>query len=143
MIKICTKCKIEKELSEFKKAKSRKFGRSSWCKSCHSKSVVTYQKANRSKANYNNKKWKKRNPEAVKNRRKYDKALRRARLANAKPQWVDNKILIEIYKNCPEGHHVDHIIPLKNEQVCGLHVPWNLQYLPAEDNIKKSNKLFD
>lgn len=51
------------------------------------------------------------------------------------------KEIADIYKNRPEGHHVDHIHPLIGENFCGLHVPWNLQYLSAEDNIKKSNKL--
>lgn len=67
-------------------------------------------------------------------------AKRRAIKISATPSWADLEAIKEFYKNCPKGYHVDHIIPLQGKNVCGLHVLENLQYLPAVENIKKSNK---
>lgn len=68
---------------------------------------------------------------------------RKANKINATPKWLtpeQKQQIIDIYRNCPPGHHVDHIIPLNNPKVSGLHVPWNLQYLTAEENLRKGNK---
>lgn len=64
----------------------------------------------------------------------------RANKFQAQPSWVDTKILTKIYADCPEGFHVDHKVPLKHPLVCGLHVPWNLEPIPARDNLIKHNK---
>jgi transposase-like protein len=68
---------------------------------------------------------------------------RRAALRRATPKWLskaDRRAIKHIYANRPIGYHVDHIEPLQGKDVCGLHVPWNLQYLPARRNICKGNR---
>lgn len=61
----------------------------------------------------------------------------------ATPKWLTEKQIDrmrETYRTCPPGHHVDHIVPLKSDIVCGLHVPWNLQHMPAGPNMSKGNR---
>lgn len=78
-------------------------------------------------------------------------ALRAAAKIRATPPWLSDahKAQIEAIYHERERvstetgvlHHVDHIIPLRSHIVCGLHVPWNLQVIPANDNLRKSNKI--
>ena len=61
----------------------------------------------------------------------------------ATPPWLTathREALATIYRSATPEDHVDHIVPLRNALVCGLHVPWNLQILPAGANMSKSNK---
>ena len=40
-------------------------------------------------------------------------------------------------------HHVDHIVPLNGDTVCGFHTWNNLRVIPANENIAKGNKLIE
>jgi len=73
-------------------------------------------------------------------RRAANENARRAIKINAMPAWADKEKISEFYKNRPHGYHVDHVIPLVNSKVCGLHVIENLQYLKPVDNFRKHNK---
>ena len=76
---------------------------------------------------------------------------RQAKRLKATPFWLtdqQNSDILYFYslaRECElltgDKYHVDHIIPLQGKNVCGLHVPWNLQVLPADINIKKGNKI--
>ena len=65
----------------------------------------------------------------------------------ATPFWANKNYIKLFYKLAKEESKrigekvvVDHIIPITNKNVCGLHNEFNLQLLTATDNTKKSNK---
>jgi hypothetical protein len=80
-------------------------------------------------------------------------SVRKRRHRSATPKWItpEQKLAIrqlylqamQLTKMTGERYVVDHIVPLISDEVCGLHVPWNLRVITQEENLKKSNKLLD
>ena len=126
----------------------------------HKKAVKSKinKKYYKSKGKDNAKRWRKDNPDKVKEHskryresnkhkvaiRSRDRKLRTSQSILAKEFSND---IGKIYEKCSYmsdkykcNFQVDHIIPLKNDNVCGLHVPWNLQIIFKTLNCKKSNK---
>ena len=76
--------------------------------------------------------------------------MREASKIKATPRWLSFEQISEIddmYKMAKmiqtytgAEYHVDHIVPLRGKTVCGLHVPWNLQLLPWNENLSKQNR---
>ena len=160
-MKTCPSCDTEKDMSLFGKSKHKKSGYNSNCKSCVNarsqarrdafpdisrETTKKYRTNNRDKELARYTRYNKENPEVRAN----ISALRRAKELNATPAWLTDEhkddikamyVLAKKYeKLCNTRYHVDHIVPLAGKDVCGLHVPWNLQLLPASVNIAKGNK---
>lgn len=91
-------------------------------------------------------KWKKRNKAKIRSQI----ALRRASKLQRTPKWLTRAqkakmaaMYAEAARRTKEtgvAWHVDHIAPLNGQTVCGLHVPENLQLLPAVENMRKGNR---
>ena len=90
-----------------------------------------------------NRQWSKKNP----SRHLALCAKRRAETLQAIPKWANLEAIAAIYaqarlltKSTGIKHDVDHVIPLRGETVCGLHVENNLQILAARVNRSKGNR---
>lgn len=50
-------------------------------------------------------------------------------------------LLRELRNTCTNLEwHVDHVVPLKGKEVCGLHIWSNLAVIPKVENLRKGNK---
>ena len=133
------------EYAKSNKAKINDRARINWATNERRKTRQRFwQQANREKCRKASSNWAKNN--SAKTAALVGK--RRAVKRKACPAWVNKKKLQEIYEKAKQmskltgvQYHVDHIVPLQHELVCGLHVPWNLQILTAEENIAKANSL--
>jgi len=149
--------------SYFNKDKQTRSGFSRSCRKCHrqrNKKYYSLNKDRRNAANLDN--YYKNHEESKRKAREYyyrnkdvafkNCAKRRTAKLRAIPCWVDNthedriksiyKACINTTKKTGKKHHVDHIIPLQGDTVCGLHVWWNLRIVPADQNLSKGNRVW-
>ena len=161
-MKTCKTCLEAKPESAFYKQSARGLlGVRGSCKACDNVKKAQYREANRDKL------LRDKQQDYAKNRDRYlaDKkvyrrenkgairALNAARKHVVKlrtPVWLsgdDFWLIKEAYKLAAHRTEifgfqwdVDHIVPLQGTTVSGMHVPWNLQVIPATDNIRKKNK---
>lgn len=107
--------------------------------------VRAYREQNPEKIKASRKNWEKENA----GRRREHVAFRRAMKKKATLSWLTKahrekmvlyyKLAKKLSKINNMAYHVDHIVPLQGSNVCGLHVPWNLQIIPATENLSKYN----
>lgn len=79
-----------------------------------------------------------------------DNEKRNSLKRSATPKWLSKKQRMEIKefyflsksltRTTGVKHNVDHVVPICGKTVCGLHVPWNLQVITEEENLKKHAK---
>lgn len=102
--------------------------------------AAEYRKANKDKAAIKRKGWEAENRHRLNARA----AKRRFAIRQAVPAWADLDAITLIYQEAQQGDglHVDHIVPLQSDLVCGLHVHHNLQVVTASENLSKSNRFW-
>tara|TARA_R110000744_G_scaffold19915_1_gene52363 strand:+ start:1407 stop:1874 length:468 start_codon:yes stop_codon:yes gene_type:complete len=145
----CCVCKGFLPVSHFWKATKRKRGYQDTCKHCcrdYARSRYHNDPAFKAMVNSKGRQHRKNRPEYYTQKA----AERKARVGRQTPSWLtlsQKKEILDMYsqaklKTEETGipHHVDHVVPLRGKVVSGLHVPWNLQVITAEENMRKSAK---
>lgn len=107
------------------------------------------------------KEWALKNPEKakvqrqrayLKNKIKKVAAVRARQVSKLKatPAWANKKQVEEFYETSlglsmifGEWYHVDHIVPLRGKNVCGLHCEFNLRVILGKHNLQKGNRLLE
>ena len=154
LLKVCRNrlgacCGLLKPLDQFHNWKNGQYGKNSRCKEC----VLRYQRKYSKRKIF--KERQKRYQQSPKGKAimAATSSRRRAAKRKAVPKWLSKEhkrqikalfrkrnILNQLLGRV--GYHVDHIVPLVSDKVCGLEVPWNMRILEADKNIEKSNKIF-
>ena len=158
--KACPSCFSFKPFDNFYNCKNASDKKLTECIKCNKRKRQFYRENNREKERIRNRKYGKENSNIVQDRvkrwRKNNpaklQALRRfreTRKLQACPPWAQTqairKEMVAHYLHAEwlelvtgESFQVDHIIPLRSDFVCGLHVPANLMVLSAKDNQSKN-----
>lgn len=110
------------------------------------KSVAKWRAANPEKEKAFTKSYRTNNPEKM----RVLWIRRQEHVRRATPPWANQFFITEAYHIAKVRNqflggnwHVDHIIPLRGKNVCGLHVENNLQVIRSEVNLRKGNKFFE
>ena len=145
-MKICRDCKKEKPIVEFVKNHICQNGIDTLCLMCNRRRVKEYRAAGKRNSAKEARIYYSRHPEKCLAR--YSKY--RAKKLSAFPNWLDEDelwLIEEIYELAQHRTRitrvkwdVDHIIPLQGNTVSGLHIPQNLQVIPAKYNQIKGNR---
>lgn len=164
-MKTCNKCNIELTVGNNWLLSQKKIS-NYICNSCKRKSRRDYYKDHKETELSNrreyNKKWKLDNKVHVSSyNKKYlssyyvnnkhiyvaHSAKRRSIKLKATPEWADLEKIKLVYEKAKWlesitglKYHVDHVIPLQGDNICGLHIWENLQILEKSINLSKRNK---
>jgi 5-methylcytosine-specific restriction endonuclease McrA len=150
---VCVECMKEdwKQDNEKRKLKPKSEAAKNAAKKYYAKNktavIARAQARPKQEVNAYKQKYKEANPELY----KALVSVRKRRHKKATPPWItaEQKLAIrglylnamELTRITGERYVVDHIVPLISDEVCGMHVPWNLRVITQEENLKKSNKL--
>lgn len=156
-MKVCAKCKIEKPLLDFHRRGDAKHRHRSRCIPCYRETLNAKWIKTRTKmtddarvASIKSAQKRFNSKPGRKAKQAHQQRLRVAAKLNATPKWLTENQLAHIRAHYETAQiikrefgellEVDHIIPLRGKDVCGLHVPWNLQLMAKSANCQKSNK---